>query len=61
MSMASRSNPYQSFNQNYDPFTLGTPPKIICGYGSTDGRLAILQNSLGSKEQYFSTLRTLLC
>ena len=56
ISMASRSNPYQAFNHDYDPIAIGTPPKIICGDNSNKDALTDLRNSLNSQGQNFPRL-----
>ncbi len=56
ISMASRSNPYQTFHSNYVPAELDTPPKIICGDDSTKDALTDLRDSLSSKGPHFPRL-----
>ena len=53
ISMASRSNPYQTFHRDYNAIELGRPPKIICGDDSNKDALTDLRNSLSGKERHF--------
>ena len=56
ISMATRSNPYQTFNLNYDSIELGRPPKIICGDYSNKDALTDLRDSLSSTGRDFPRL-----
>ncbi len=58
ITMANRSNPYQTFNNNYVADALPTLPKIICGDNANRDALNNLRNNLSSRghEYHFPRL-----
>ena len=54
--MATRSNPYQTFIQNFDRLAVNVPPKIICGDSSNQDALSNLKERLEKSDRNFPRL-----